>query len=253
MVTGTTPASGVVAVLFAPGQEIGTQRRDATTAPCSTTGTNIARNLCPANYLEGGNEDGDTNFVSATPTATFNDRLLLISRDSIFPAVTARVARDVRSALVSFYAANNHFPHAALFSDNTYTCNTATTQGRLARTTLDSVGCPILPLFPAGSLPTWFGAPNNWHELIFYAVSPLCTSPATATACLSSGGLTISGVTTNVQALLIISGRAFAGQSRPCMTLVDCVEDAENRNGDNVFLLPTLTPSNNDRLVIVAP
>ncbi len=252
-VAGTTPASSVIAVVFAPGQVIGAQRRDATTAPCSTTGTNIARNRCPANYLEGGNENGDANFVSALPTAVFNDRLLLITPDTLFPAVTARVARDVRAALAAFYAANNRFPNAAVFSDATYTCNSAITQGRLARATSNPIGCPILPVFPAGPLPTWFGAPNNWHQLIFYAVSPLCTSAATAAACTSVGGLTVSGVSTNAQSLLVISGRAYTGQVRPCVALTDCLEDAENRNGDSVFQPPALAASNNDRLIIVAP
>jgi type II secretory pathway pseudopilin PulG len=223
-VTGTTPASSVIAVVFAPGQVVGTQQRDATVALCSTTGTNIARNRCPANYLESGNENGDANFVSAFPSATFNDRLLVITRDNLFPAVTARVAREVRTALNTFYTANNRFPNAALFADATYTCNTAATQGRIAQ--VSAPGCPIIPLpVAAGSLPLWFSA-NNWHQLIFYAVSPLCISAATAASCISTGGLTV---------------------------LTDCLEDAENLNGDSVFQQPALSASNNDRLVIVAP
>ncbi len=252
-VTGTTSASSVIAIVFAPGQEIGAQRRDATIAPCLTTGTNIARNRCPANYLEGGNENGGANFVSALPSATFNDRLLVITRDNLFPAVITRVARDVRAALNLFYTDNNRFPNAAVFSDSSDMCNPATTQGRIARATLDTVGCPVLPPSPAtGSLPTWFSA-NNWHQLTFYAVSPLCTSSATAATCVSTGGLTVSGVSTNAQSMLIISGRAYTGQVRPCMALTDCLEDAENRNGDSMFQQPALSPSNNDRLIIVAP
>lgn len=250
-VTGTTSGSNVIAIVFAPGQAIGAQQRDATVALCSTTGTNIARNRCPANYLEGGNDNGDTSFVSASPSATFNDRLLMITRDNLFPAVTNRVAMEVRSALNSFYLANNRFPNAAMFSDVSYTCNATTTQGRVALVPVPTPPtpptCPII-----GAMPTWFSA-NNWHHLIFYAVSPLCTSAATSAACISTGGLTVSGVSTNTRALLIISGRAFTGQARPCTTLSDCLDDAENRNGDSVFERPILSSSNNDRLIIVAP
>lgn len=251
-VTGLESATEVIAIVFAAGSVVESQQRDSTVALCSTTGTSIARNLCPANYLEGGNEDGNASYVTGLPKANFNDRLLLIAKDNLFPAVLARVAREVRASLNTFYANNSRFPNAAAFSDATYTCNHAITQGRLAE--VSAAGCPVLPAFPAaGSLPAWFSA-NNWRPLIFYAVSSLCSSAVSAASCVSTGGLTVSGVSTNTQSLLIITGRAFAGQlPRPCMVLTNCFEDAENINGNNLFQKPVPSTTNNDLLVIVAP
>ncbi len=248
-VTGTTPASNVIAVVFAPGGAVGNQQRDAITALCSTTGTTIARNRCVANYLEGGNESGGTSFVTALSSSSFNDRLLLITPDNLFPAVVTRVALEMRTSLNSYYTTNGYFPNAAAFSDTTYTCSPAVTQGRLPLNIV--TGCTQSD-WVLGAFPPWF-ITSNWHQYIFYAVSSDCTSAATAAACIASGGLTVSGVSTNARALLIISGRAYTGQARPCATLNDCLEDAENINGDSVFQQPVLSATNNDRLIIVSP
>jgi len=250
-VTGTTSATGVIAVIFAPGAVTSTQQRDSSSAFCTTTTTTIARDICPANYLEGGNENGSVNFVTGLRSNIFNDQLLLVTQDNFFPAVTSRVAREVRIALKDYYLANSRFPNAALFSDVTSTCDPTLLQGRLALTS--TVGCTGLPLYPAvGSLLPWFSN-NSWQNYIFYAVSPLCTSIATWATCLSVGGLNTLGASANTGALIIISGRALAGQARPCAIVSDCFEDIENLDGDNVFQQPTLSSSNNDRLVIVAP
>lgn len=248
-VTGEQSGTGVIAVVFAPGQVVGSQRRDTATAACSTTGTNLARNLCAANYLEGGNEDANTSFVTAAASSSFNDQLILITRDNLFPSVMVKVARTVKDELNTFYASNGHFPYAASFSDGNYRCSTGTLQGKVAITTSNNSTCPIIN---TGSLPSWFSA-NNWHQSIFYAVSSLCASAATAASCKASGGLTVTGVSNTARALLVISGRAYSGQARPCTALADCLEDSENQNGDTVFQSPSLSASNNDRLVLVAP
>ena len=249
-VTGLESATGVIAVIFAPGTAVGNQRRDATVAACATTGTNIARNLCPANYLEGGNDDGNTSFVTAAASASFNDKLLLITTDNLYPAVTTYVARRAREALNTFYTSMGRFPYAANMADSAYNCTVGVTQGRLAQVTNDTTACPLLS--GSATLPNWFSA-NNWHQLIFYAVSPLCVSTATAASCQSTGGLSLIGGAGNVRSLLIVSGRAYTGQARPCVTALDCLEDDENRNGDSVFQSPSLSTTNNDRLVVVAP
>lgn len=251
VVGGTTSASDVIAIVFAPGVVTSTQQRDSTTAFCVTTGTFIARNICPANYLEGGNENGDINFTTGPFSNIFNDQLLLITQENFFPAVTSRVAREVRTALNDYYLANNRFPNAASFSDSTSTCDSTVFQGRLPLTSI--IGCTALPPYPAvGSLLPWFSN-NSWQDYIFYAVSPLCTSSTTVATCLATGGLNIVGASANAGSLVIISGRALIGQARPCAIVSDCFEDAGNIDGDNVFQQPTLSTSNNDRLVIVAP
>jgi hypothetical protein len=57
----------------------------------------------------------------------------------------------------------------------------------------------------------------------------------------------------NVQALIITPGRALGSQVRPCATVSDCLEGAENTNGDFIYARSGVTASINDRLVVVAP
>jgi len=246
----------VIAIVFSAGPPLGSQDRNpATTALCLTTGTTIARSLCAANYLEGGNEDADTAFATGLPTNTFNDTLMLLTSDGFFPAVTTRVAREARSFLNAYYAdpSNGYFPNANAFSDATYRCNPGVFQGRIPKDiNAAGLGCPAQNDWNGVVIPAWFFG-NNWQDVLFYAVSPLCTDIANAAQCTSLGGLAVSGSNPNVRALVIASGRGLAGQARPCASATDCLEDAENTNGDDVFLKPVLSPTDNDRLVVVSP
>src|SRR5439155_11373903 len=101
-VTGTAPASNVVAVLFAPGEAILGQTR-------SSNPTDPAHNN-PANYLENFslNVDGiHFTFTTAQPSDTFNDRVLVITQAELIaavaPVVAARIERDVMPLLVTEY------------------------------------------------------------------------------------------------------------------------------------------------------
>ncbi|MCL6650524.1 MAG: hypothetical protein K6U89_19680, partial [Chloroflexi bacterium] len=101
--TWTTLTAEAVSVIFAPGARLEGQVRDTTVAPCPTTGTNIPRNLCPANYLEAtGGADNATPagpYIAAQPTATFNDRLLAITTAELMPLVERRVAAEMLALL----------------------------------------------------------------------------------------------------------------------------------------------------------
>ena len=57
----------------------------------------------------------------------------------------------------------------------------------------------------------------------------------------------------NLRALVIMPGRAYTGQARPCGAVTDCLEDPENTDGDDVFSKSAVTPSVNDRLLVVSP
>lgn len=253
-VAGTTSASNVIAIVFAPGPVVGAQNRDASLALCPLTSMTIPQSQCATNYLEGGNEDGDTIFTTGLPTNTFNDTLMVITSDVFFPAVTTRVAREARSFLNAYYAdpSNGYFPNANAFTDGTYRCNPSVFQGRIPKD-INAGGLGCSAQHDWGTVvPPWFFA-NNWQEVIFYAVSPLCTDTANAAQCISVGGLNVSGSSSNVRALVIASGRGLAGQVRPCVAAADCLEDAENTNGDDNFVTPVLSATDNDRLAIVSP
>ena len=240
-VTGLTPASNVIAIVFAPGAAIGTQRRDAANI------SNIA------NYLDEENANGDTIFTTAPTSDTFNDKLMLITSDNFFPAVTMRVASEARSFLQAYFTANGYYPFANDYSDPSFNCTLLRYSGRIPVGNLSNPPCSLIN-WDGAAFPPWF-VPNNWHQLVFYAVAPACTAPSSS--CLNMGGfLTVNGTpapNNDKPAIVIVTGRGLSGQSRPCASVADCVEDAENTNGNNVFVKPVLSPANNDRLVIVSP
>ena len=244
-VTGTVPASGVVAIVFAPGPVVGGQVRDS------------ANQNLVQNYLEGGNESaGATTFVSGNTSATFNDRLHVITRDSLLAAVEMRVAREARAVLRAFFTANGYFPFANGFSDATYRCTLNQHSGRIPRFFSDD--CKVTAIDPdwnGVTWPAWFFT-NNWHTILFYAVASRCTQPATPNCAAAGSLLTANGTPApndSLQALVIMPGRALGGQARPCAAIADCLEDPENTNGDFVYVKSAVNTAANDRLMVVSP
>ena len=114
-VTGTTPASNVVAILFASGEAILGQSR-------SSNPTDAAYNN-PANYLENFslNPDGIhfTFTTTALPSDTFNDRVLVITQAELMaavePVVAARIERDVKLLLQEYFGKWGVYPFAMTF------------------------------------------------------------------------------------------------------------------------------------------
>jgi hypothetical protein len=248
-ITGTAPAPNVIAIVFAPSAVVGNQVRKKGTAE-----ENLVQN-----YLEGGNEVASaTTFVSGTVSAAFNDRLYAITRDALLGPVEMRVAREARAVLRAFFSANGYFPFANSYSDATYRCTLNQYSGRIPRFFADD--CKVAPADPDWSgvgvaWPPWFFA-NNWHQIAFYAIASRCAQPSTP-GCAAAGSLmTVNGLPTpndNLQALVIMPGRALGAQVRPCAIETDCLEDAENTNGDFVYVKSGVNATANDRLVAVSP
>lgn len=244
-VTGTAPANDVIAVVFAPGAVVGSQVRD-------TAGQNTV-----ANYLEGGNEaSGTSTFTTGAASDGFNDKLLAITRDALSSVVEMRVAREARAVLLAFYGANGFYPFANAYGDGSYRCTEDQLSGRIPRFFADFCKAgPADPDWKGVTWPDWF-FDNNWHQVVFYAVASKCTKPLSP-ACSASGGLlTVSSMpppNSDIQSLLIMPGRALAGQARPCGAVADCLEDPENTDADSVYVKSAVTSTANDRLLVVAP
>ena len=254
-ITGTAPATNVIAIVFSPGAVVGTQVRNAANQNNAT------------NYLEGGNEDGDTNYITGASSPTFNDKLLPITSDALFSVVAMRVAREVRTFLTTYFNTNGYYPFATRYTDPTYNCTLGVTSGRIPNpSALPNISVACLGLadwLPGVSQPpAWFTA-NNWHLVTHYALAPACTFPLSnlVTQCAGAGGLlTVQGIpapNNDKRAIVIVTGRGLSGQLRPGGTSVtDYLEDPENTNGgdgDTVFIKPVLSPTDNDRLVVVSP
>ena len=108
-VVGATPATQVVAIVFAPGDALAGQSRPSNTA---------------SDYLEGPPDlSSSVNYVftsQATPSATFNDRLLVITQAELMaavePVVAAQIVRDVKPNVQNYYSKWGVYPFAMTFA-----------------------------------------------------------------------------------------------------------------------------------------
>ena len=123
-VTGTKTENNLIAIVFSPGSNVGTQSRSTTqTTFCTTTNTTILESRCAANYLEGSNDDPspgaapNLNYQNANSGIDFNDQLISISHDQIFSTVEKRIGNEIKNILNTYYAAWGAFPFAAPFAD----------------------------------------------------------------------------------------------------------------------------------------
>jgi hypothetical protein len=221
-INGVNPANNVLAIVFAPGQVLAGQVRDA------------ANQNLVTNYLEGENNNGDLIYATAAASATFNDWLLTISSDNVFNIVAARVAGEVRLALEQYRTANGYYPFANNYTSSTpYVCETNLKDGRIPLSI--AAGCLGLADW-SGQLPAWFAA-NNWNLVTHYGMDNACA-------------LTVTGATTTGCTVVIVTGRALNTQAHPCTNAANCVEDAENSNGDTLYVKPSNYPTSNDRMVV---
>ena len=213
-VTGLAPTNNVIAIVFAPGPSMGAEQRDS------------ANENNPANYLEGSNglpsppASPNLNYVALQPSDTFNDRLLAITSDMVFPEVERRVAREARACLDAFSKqalANNRYPWAAPLTDVVSFADAPNTlAGRMPRVltntqaSLDPSVTWVNPI-PALSQPcfgpgTWW---DQWKELLFYHVSQAYEPSTSPTGSCPTNCLTVNGVG-SVKVVVIVAGHAFA-------------------------------------------
>jgi hypothetical protein len=120
--TGAIVANQVIAVIFAPGQAL--PGKDRSTIGKTTCGGNNN----PVNYLDiaqgidnsKGGGAGNT-FIAGTPSANFNDKLVYITAQDLYQAVSKRMVKEMlgnvagNTGLVDYY--NNHMPNP-----NTFPC-----------------------------------------------------------------------------------------------------------------------------------
>ena len=180
-VSGTISASNVVAVVFAPGNAIGTQTREA-------ANTNNA-----GAYLE--------SYVAGVITAraqdnSYNDELSVITPGDVFPVVEKRIAQEVQVALVNYYNLSaNQYPYPALASAcDSSSCvadTTAPTQygALMGRIPAQPVPGNASSTYPAGAallgIGTWFDL-NGWRYVFNYRVDPNCVTAPAACGTLTS-------------------------------------------------------------------
>jgi hypothetical protein len=268
--------SQAVAIVFAPGNVVGTQQRDT------------ANQNSPQNYLDVGPGPSNINngnptfpagpFIAADKTSTFNDRLLIIQASDIIPVVEMRVAKELTYSFTGYLAIpanNNRYPYPANFNCTPPTnCTSDPTQciGKIPATDLDALHL----------LPTWF-TPNHWFDVIYYTAGTNSLPGGAGGGGGAAGrrgkgkkgggvGVGVGGtagctpflsvldsngtlITSNASALFLMPdvpiGR-YSGITRTTMSttnLPSYFEDRENLNLDNLYIMPTAI--SNDSLNIL--
>jgi hypothetical protein len=237
-----------IAVVFAPGPLLAGQQRGPETAQCATNGKHIPRNECAANYLDA--IAGFTNaanagpYISATPAPPlYNDRLTYIAAGDFMPLVEQRVAIEVREALLAYKKTSvcRCYPWADSSGDRR--SDAGSSRGRI----------PVLKALPEDwrpeVLPAYF-APNEWDRVITYSAARAAVenSGAECKTCVHPN-LTVDG-TPGYELVLLTTG--FVQSESPRLSLSDYVDDAENRNADDIYVTPVSGTADRDRLYGVA-
>jgi len=239
-VTGAVPQTNVAAVIISPGQALAGQLRD------------LANQNNVASYLEGDNANADNVYHVAASTATFNDRIEVITRDQLFAVVESRVARDIRRTLRNYFTTYGYYPYANDYGSGGIACTNGQMRGRVPNPDSPNISATCATNNDWGGglstpPPPWFFA-NSWHLITYYSLAPACT-PATP-ACGGAGFLTVNGMGTQ-HAIVIVGSRALGTQVRPCVVAADCIEQPSA--GVDQYTMQARTSTFNDRVMIVAP
>lgn len=120
-----------IALIFSPGPELSGQSRPIPVAP---SGPSIG------NYLDGENSNGDKTFITGQSSSTFNDNLIEVRPDDVFPLIEKRVLGEIRNYLITYKANWKAFPYPANFSNPStadYKGNTLNSGGLLPLTEPD--------------------------------------------------------------------------------------------------------------------
>jgi hypothetical protein len=286
--SGTAVYSGsnaVLAVVLAPGRTLDGQDR----APAGTTqcgGNTTAASYLEGGNQNGA---ATNTFVSGPATSTFNDISLVLTSDALFNVVNIRVAKEAITALESYRGTNSYYPFANAYGTaSPYNCNAGLNRGRFP-ITLGGCGQPVwgaaLPAWFSTNdwnLVTHYATSKacgqvglgsvfiplvgvvNLDNILIFSCTTLGTltglNPVLVTT-LNTGlallGLsfiddpvTVTGVSSNVRVLVVVTGRAQAAQAHPCISVGQCMEDAANTDGNATYAKPSRYPTSNDRMAM---
>jgi hypothetical protein len=114
-----------IAIVFSPGVSLTSQLRPSPT---------VTSPPVPADYLDTENGDNDSDFITGTNSATYNDNLLMIKHKDIYPMLEKRVLGEFKNYLNAYKFVWGRFPFPAAFGNPTtanYVGSTALTGGFL--------------------------------------------------------------------------------------------------------------------------
>lgn len=103
-------ANAAIALIASPGTALSSQTRATLSA---------ANPPAVSNYLDGENGDADTDFVTGNASTTFNDQLVSIKPDDVFPVIEKRVLGEIKNYLLAYKSVWGAFPFPASFTTPT--------------------------------------------------------------------------------------------------------------------------------------
>ncbi len=235
----TPSGSEAVAIVFAPGGIVGNQQKNTTADK-----TNASNYLDTANGRNNATIGGP--FIATDKSDSFNDRLVMIRTRDFIPIIEKRVAKEFKTILENYRAANGVYPYPAPLntcsSNASCVSNNAICRGRLPYTAapVDWGGSYALPTTAGGS--PWFVA-NRWYRVIYYSAGTgrLATAPPGCSVALSVSG-------NSTAALFFMPGTPLGSVTRtyPNNNLSWYLEDTENQNLNDNYV--TSAPNSNDQL-----
>jgi len=219
---------GFAAVLISPGEALPGQARPSTS---------------PSDYLEGGNADGDLDFVDCTHVADCNDRVRGIRVDRLFTRVQRRVLGEVEVVLRDFFAdrpgapAGGYLPYAADFG--TTVCEQGRERGQLP---LGPGDCGAGEVLDSMDFPQWV-RDNDWLDLVVYHVDPACVEDQKN----CGSGTLVLGSDAGLDAVAAAAGRAHTGQDRSAgADVADYLDAPINTDADGQYKEQTPSGADND-------
>ena len=224
----STVTDQAIAVLFSPGVAVNGQSRSSTTVAACPGKPNVARNLCPANYLESAagvnNSIVGGPYIAGRPAANYNDRLVYISTSDLMPVVENRVGKEL-IALLNAYRQGSKcrcYPWADSWQYSGGIPDIGVNRGRFPATDVTPVNWGVknadndIP-----PLPKWV-ANNDWNNVVFYSAARQETDEAGRRCffCSSSPTLIVrfdpsSAASENVSALILMPGAPARNVDRP--------------------------------------
>jgi hypothetical protein len=229
-VTGLTPATTVVAIIFAPGPALGGQNRTG-------AGMNVA-----ANYLEGENGDASNDVFEARVRClasdgscpggiAFNDQMILITHADLFDAVETVVAKrletQIKPAIQAYYSnwqavgplPREFYPFAAPFDDTDLLAmvparGPPTNPSRTAINYLGRVGQTngLLPVTRDTSWVAWFGTSvtkESGTPTTNFTAAPACVDGPSDLTCTFTYSGAFGGMRVSIQGTLANAARTF--------------------------------------------
>jgi hypothetical protein len=235
-------ATPAVALVFAAGRAVVGQNRssansnnpahylDVFTYTDDTYINNAEGYDSKASIAEPGYEtiqDGTVNnsvFVSARRSDSFNDALIVVSKEDIFahiPLLEQWIMNKIKECIKTYNPGNPpKYPWAAPISSGTNADASATCFGRIADDLSATAASGLITSWPSGCFDSSYsdGWWNQWKDGMFIAVTnnmtPAPTELNTATLKCNNLKLSVNGSSNNITLALFFGGDALTIQSR---------------------------------------